>query len=136
MYPVSCANTHHYVTYLVNQWMVKNTKTWISQERNITFPWNKKILNLCLRWHILRCYQFTAEVTFKELEPLKVNYHPTTVGGHRHSVSGGIFSLSHDLSKPHDQTVMWLYGWEFLIISHHLGKFDGHRHCGSRDKMF
>ena len=25
----------------------------------------KKILNLCLRWHILRSYQFVAEVTFK-----------------------------------------------------------------------
>ena len=26
---------------------------------------NKKILNLCLRWHILRSYRFSAEVTFK-----------------------------------------------------------------------
>ena len=26
---------------------------------------NKKILNLCLRWHILRSYCFLAEVTFK-----------------------------------------------------------------------
>ena len=25
---------------------------------------NKKILNLCLRWHILRSYYFIAEVTF------------------------------------------------------------------------
>ena len=66
-------NTHHDVTYLVNQWMVKNKKTWISQGRNITFWWNKKILNLCLRWHILRSYCFVAEVTFKikELNFLK-----------------------------------------------------------------
>ena len=45
--------------------MVKNTKTWISWERNIIFLRNKKILNLCLRWHILRSYRFVAEVTFK-----------------------------------------------------------------------
>ena len=38
--------------------MVKNPKTWISQEQNITFLW-KKILNLCLRWHILRIYHFS-----------------------------------------------------------------------------
>ena len=45
--------------------LVKNTITWISWERNIIFLWNKKILNLCLRWHILRSYCFVAEVTFK-----------------------------------------------------------------------
>ena len=33
--------------------MVKNTKTWISWERNITFPKNKKVHNLCPSWHIL-----------------------------------------------------------------------------------
>ena len=38
--------------------MVKNTKTWISSERNETFLRNKKILNLCLIWHILRSYCF------------------------------------------------------------------------------
>ena len=46
--------------------MVKNTKTWIPQERTIIFLWNKKILNLCLRWQILRSYRFVGEVTFKE----------------------------------------------------------------------
>ena len=45
--------------------MFKNTKTSISRERNITFPQNKKIFNLSLRWHILRSYRFVAEVTFK-----------------------------------------------------------------------
>ena len=64
---VSCANTHHDVTNLVNHWMVKNTKTWISWEWNITFLWNKKIVNLCLKWHILRSYRFVVEVTFKAL---------------------------------------------------------------------
>ena len=35
---------------------------------NITFLQNKKILNLGLRWHILRSYHFVAEVTFKAPE--------------------------------------------------------------------
>ena len=30
MHPVSCTNTHHDVTVLVNHGMVKNAKTWIS----------------------------------------------------------------------------------------------------------
>ena len=67
MHPVLCTNTHHDVTDLVNHGMVKNTKTWISWKRNIIFLWNKKILNLCLRWHILRSYRFLAEVTFKRV---------------------------------------------------------------------
>ena len=65
MHPVLCTNTHHDVTDLVNHGMVKNTKTWISWKRNIIFLRNKKILNQCLRWHILRSYRFLAEVTFK-----------------------------------------------------------------------
>ena len=44
--------------------MVKNIKVWISRERKVTFPWSKKIINLCLRWHILRSYRFEAEVAF------------------------------------------------------------------------
>ena len=62
---VSCTNTHRDVTDSVNHGMVKNTKTWISWEWNIIFLWNKKILNLCLRWLILGSYRFVAEVTFK-----------------------------------------------------------------------
>ena len=42
MHPVSCTNTHHDVTDLVKHPMVKNTKTWISREWNITFLSNKK----------------------------------------------------------------------------------------------
>ena len=64
MHPVSCNNTHHDVTDLVNHGIVKKTKTLISREQNITFPWNKKILKLCLWLHILRSYRFVAEVTF------------------------------------------------------------------------
>ena len=44
--------------------MAKNTKNWISWERNITFLWNKKILNQCLRWYILRTYHFVEKVSF------------------------------------------------------------------------
>ena len=62
MHLVSCTNTHHDVADLVNH-KVKNTKTWISWERNITFLRNK-ILNLCLGWQILRSYRF---VIFKKL---------------------------------------------------------------------
>ena len=63
--PVSGTNTHHDVTDLVNHRTVKNIKFWMSQERNITFLWNKRILNMCLRWYILRSHRFVAEVTFK-----------------------------------------------------------------------
>ena len=62
---VLCTNTHHEVTDLVKQQMVKNTKTWIPWEWNIIFLSNKKILDLCLRWHILRNYCFVAGVTFR-----------------------------------------------------------------------
>ena len=65
MHLVSCTNTHRDVTDLVNHGMFKNTKTWISWERNIIVARNKEILNLCFRWHILRSYRFVAEVTFK-----------------------------------------------------------------------
>ena len=67
MHLVSCTNTHRDVTDLVNHGMVKNTKTWISWERNIIFLRNLNILNLCFRWHILSSYRFVGEVTFKEL---------------------------------------------------------------------
>ena len=63
IHPVSCSNNHHDVTDLVNHGMVKNTKTCISTERNITFLQNKKILKPCLRWQIFRSYSFVAEVT-------------------------------------------------------------------------
>ena len=60
-----CNNTHHDVIDSINHWVVKNTTTSISCERNITFLRNKKTLNLCHRWHILRIYRFVAEVTLK-----------------------------------------------------------------------
>ena len=57
--------THPDATNLLNHGIVKNTKTWISWERTITFLWNKKIPILCLRWPILRSYRFVEEVVFK-----------------------------------------------------------------------
>ena len=66
MYPVSGTNTHHDITDLVNHGVVTNTKTWRSQEWNITFLWYKKIRNMCLSWHTLRSYHFVAEETLKE----------------------------------------------------------------------
>ena len=60
MHPVSCTNIYHDVTDLVNHEMVKNTKSWISWERNITFLQNKKILNLCIILHSLRSYHFCS----------------------------------------------------------------------------
>ena len=45
MHLVSCTNTHHDVTDLVGLGMVKNTKTWISWQRKITFLQNEKVQN-------------------------------------------------------------------------------------------
>ena len=64
MHSVLCTNTYHDVSNLVNHGMVKNTKTWISWKQNIIFLRNKKILDLCLRWHILRSYLCLEELTF------------------------------------------------------------------------
>ena len=65
MHTVTCSNTHHDVTDLVNLEMVKNAKTWLSWEQNITFLQNKKIISLSLWWRIVRNYNFVVEVTFK-----------------------------------------------------------------------
>ena len=45
-------------------WWLKNTKTWICWEQIIAFLKFEKVLNLCLRWHILRSYCFVLKVTF------------------------------------------------------------------------
>ena len=67
MHPASYINNIHHgvIIDLVNHRIFKNTKSWISWEWYITFLWNEKILNLCLRWQILRNYHFVAAVTFK-----------------------------------------------------------------------
>ena len=66
MHLVSCTNTHRDVTDLVNHEMVKNTKTWISWERNIIFLQNKKFLICALDGTSWESYRLVAEVTFKE----------------------------------------------------------------------
>ena len=43
------------------------------------------------------------------------------------------FNLSRDLTWPRVWRSMWLNGLDFLIVSHHFGKFIGHRPCGSSD---
>ena len=73
---VSFTNIHHGVTDFVNHGMVKNAKTWISWEWNITFLRNKKVLNLCPRWQILRSYRFVAEVTFNDLFHVNIRILP------------------------------------------------------------
>ena len=67
MHSVSRTNAHHDITELVNHGKVKNTKTWISWVGNAPLLQNKNILNLRLRWHILRSYCFGIEVTFKSI---------------------------------------------------------------------
>ena len=59
-YIVSCTNTHHDITDLAKHQLVEDTKIWISQ-----------ILNLCLRWYILRNYCFVAEVTSNSLAEIR-----------------------------------------------------------------
>ena len=65
IHPILCTNSHHDFKDLVNHEMVKNAKTWICWERNITFPLNTNILNFCLKRHILRNYCFVVDVIFK-----------------------------------------------------------------------
>ena len=66
-----------------------------------------------------------------------VSYHPAKFDGHRQCVSGDIvvgFSLSRDLARPCDQSVLRLHDYELLEHRHHL-KFSGHGYCGSGDIM-
>ena len=41
--------------------------------------------------------------------------------------------MSHDLGRPHDQSVIWRYGQEPIKVSDHPAKFGGQRHSGSGD---
>ena len=63
--PLSCTNTDHDVTDLVNHRMFKNTKTSISWERNITFLRNKKILKGFLRYKTINSQNVLSEVQKK-----------------------------------------------------------------------
>ena len=86
MHPASCTNTHHDVTDLLNHGMVKNTKTWVSWEWNVTFLWNEKALNpgfSLLEWIGESPYQLkicSFLLTWKTPPPppkKKKNYPPT-----------------------------------------------------------
>ena len=66
MHLVSCTNTHHDVTDFVDLGIAKNTKTWISWERNITFLGNKKFLTYTSDDTFWEVICFLAEVTFKK----------------------------------------------------------------------
>ena len=46
------------------------------------------------------------------------------------------FSLSSDLARPHGQRIIWFYGWNSVMVSHHPAKSDGHSRCGSGNIMF
>ena len=43
--------------------------------------------------------------------------------------------MSQDLALTCEKSVIWIYGREHVIVSHHSAKFKGHRHCASRDNM-
>ena len=72
-----------------------------------------------------------------ERKIVTVSHHPTKFGGHRHCGNWryNAISLSLDLLRPLDQSVIWLYGLDLLKISQHPTKFNGHRHCGIEDIM-
>ena len=57
--------------------------------------------------------------------------------GHRHGGSGDIMVLvCHMILDDYViKRVMWLNGWELLIVSHDPAKFDGQWYCGSGDIM-
>ena len=71
MHPVSCTNIHPDVTDLEIHGIVKNTETWVSWERNITFLW--KILTSAS--DVVSDYRFVAEVTFKYAQPFVTTTH-------------------------------------------------------------
>ena len=52
-------------------------------------------------------------------------------GGHKHC--GSVFNISRDFTWPAVQRVLWFNGLNFLMKSHYLAKFSGHRLFGSRD---
>lgn len=57
---------------------------------------------------------------------VKGSFNPPKSGCHRHCGTGNAFNLSRDV-RPCDRKVMWLYGWELLIISLSHGLLICHR---------
>ena len=67
-----------------------------------------------------------------------MSYHPASSGG-RSSSGSGVIMILVCLMISQDHVVKGscnLFGWEFLMISHHPAKFVGHRDCGKGDMMF
>ena len=67
---------------------------------------------------------------FYERDPLMESHNPAQCGGHRHYGGRDVFSLSHDLVRPGDESVEW-YLQKPLKVCHQAAMFDGHRHGGS-----
>ena len=65
-------------------------------------------------------------------------YHLIKSGGHRHCGNGDIisgFSFYYDLARPHDQSVIGLYGQDPIIVSYNSVRFGGRRRSGRGDIM-
>ena len=101
MHPVSCTNTYYDVTDLLIYGMVKNIKTSISWEGNITFLWKKKIINQCLRWHILISCHLVAEIAFKDYVPhsCSINSHDNNFKEIKELINTNNASLSSFIKK-------------------------------------
>ena len=59
LYSPSWANTRYGVINFGIDGMVSNIKKWLAQEWNTSFPWNLKIVKLCLKNYIFRSYHFS-----------------------------------------------------------------------------
>lgn len=63
-----CGNTYHSVKNFETDRMVENhIKNSVSQEQNMTFSLNKKILKLYFKDYIFRNYHVLQEITLKVL---------------------------------------------------------------------
>ena len=123
-----CTNTHQNITGFVNHGVFKTTKTWIFWEQNITFLQNKKVLNLCLRWHILRNYCFLVEVIFNNSVNYSINnsslssfnYYPITYHDY-HSYK--IDLLGKIWKKINLPNFMWLSFEIFKVMNNVFPRF-------------
>ena len=102
----------------LNYGVVKNTKILKSWEHNITFLQNKKILNLCLRWCILRSYCFVAEVTFKKNAKMKDSY-PLNINDLTINFENSVKLLGIEIYKPR-QSCMYA---EILTYVMYISKY-------------
>ena len=69
MFSTLCTKTYNYIITFEDDRMVEeNTKNVISQERNLTFRWNQKIVIIksYLKNYIFSSYYFLSEVIFNK----------------------------------------------------------------------